>query len=993
VTQIKTLFFIPILCAFLNTFGQPDYSSMDIKKPAKYENSKLGAEKTDETKFKTLRHFIQNTVSHFNYYYNANLKLNEIVARARAQNKDDYTKLLSFYDYSLEVTSKDKKNLDSIIMKVTGGILNHDLRNDWVDNLYMLMGKAYYYRKQLDSAYITFQFVNYAFSPKEEGGYDIPIGSNVSSEKTGNSLIVATKEKSNIVKKTFSLPPSRNESFIWQIKTYIARGLYAEASGLMELMKQDPQFPKRLYPDLEEVEALSFYSQHIYDSTARHLINMLPYETDLTEKYRWEYLVAQLYEETKNREKAQEYYKKTYEHTFDPVMEVYARLYYIRQNKVVDDKMIQQNIDALMSMVKKARFENYRDIIYYAAAQIELERKNKTGAIAMLLKCVKYAIPENQQRSKAFLQLGNLYYSDKIFRKARNYYDSVDASDHSAVEDPLTFVEKRKTLDHIILEMDIIDRQDSLQRLAAMPKAERDAYLMKILKQMRRQQGLSEEENYSGGVSFNNNNAPADIFGSSGGNTDWYFYNSALKSRGYTDFRSRWGNRQNSDFWQVSSKAGIFGSNANNKSADSAAEQQAAASAKSMTLDALLKGLPLTAEKLKKSNDSVEHAQFEIGSSFQDGLSEYLTAIGFYDSLLKRFPQTRLQEQTLFNMFYCYKKLGDEQNAQRILKLMEQLYPNGKLTNKAAYPDAYKKAEEAPRVEATRRYENIYNAFIEGRFEEAMANKKQADSAYGEKFWTPQLLFIEGVYFVRAQADSLAKVEFSNLIRKYPKTPMAAKAQTFLDVLSRRRQIEDYLTKLQVERAKDDSIVYTEDKPATTRPTITYVPLPDSLRNKRLVKTDTSHVAIANQQKIDSARLISQQLANLKSPFAYAPAKGQTVSLLLNKVDPVYVNEAKNAFNRYNQENYYNLTLDIQIISLNDTMKIVAISGFGNSDTAMSYIEKARKMAPMDIIPWLPQGKYSILIISYDNMELLKANKDIMGYKKFLNASYPGKFQ
>jgi len=38
---------------------------------------------------------------------------------------------------------------------------------------------------------------------------------------------------------------------------------------------------------------------------------------------------------------------------------------------------------------------------------------------------------------------------------------------------------------------------------------------------------------------------------------------------------------------------------------------------------------------------------------------------------------------------------------------------------------------------------------------------------------------------------------------------MAAKAATLLDVLSRRRQIEDYLTKLQVTRKSDDDMVDT----------------------------------------------------------------------------------------------------------------------------------------------------------------------------------------
>jgi len=56
----------------------------DLKKPPKYENRTLGYEKTTETKFKTPRRFIQNTITHYNFYYNADIKLNQVVARATA---------------------------------------------------------------------------------------------------------------------------------------------------------------------------------------------------------------------------------------------------------------------------------------------------------------------------------------------------------------------------------------------------------------------------------------------------------------------------------------------------------------------------------------------------------------------------------------------------------------------------------------------------------------------------------------------------------------------------------------------------------------------------------------------------------------------------------------------------------------------------------------------------------------------------------------------
>ena len=64
--------------------------------------------------------------------------------------QDDYSKLLSYYPYNLENTASQTSELDSVIYKSTAGILIHDLRTDWVDNLYFLIGKSYYYKKDFD---------------------------------------------------------------------------------------------------------------------------------------------------------------------------------------------------------------------------------------------------------------------------------------------------------------------------------------------------------------------------------------------------------------------------------------------------------------------------------------------------------------------------------------------------------------------------------------------------------------------------------------------------------------------------------------------------------------------------------------------------------------------------------------------------------------------------------------------------------------------------
>jgi outer membrane protein assembly factor BamD (BamD/ComL family) len=1046
----------------------------DLKKPQKWENRTLASETSNNgKKFRKFRHFVQNNITHYNYYYNANEKIKLVLAKAKAQFKDDYTTLLPFYNFTQDATAAQKKELDSVVYKCTMGILIHDTRNDWTDNLYLLMGESYFYKKFYDSAYITFQFINWAFAPKEKDGYFIPIGSNYNKEEGGNADKVSTAEKRKPLEKAFDLPaPSRNDALIWKVRTYLAKGLYTDAAALMEVLDHDPLFPARLRPSLAEVRALYYYQQGTYDSTAYFLTRALPAAETHVEYARWEYLIAQCYERTGNSYEAKTFYERVVRDTYDPVLDIYARLNAIRQNKEGGAGYIDKNIEALAKMAKKDRFEAYRDIIYYTAAQMELERHNRPGAINFLQLCVRNSLINGAQRTKAFLQLANLTFEDKNYRSAKRLYDSVNMFELTSQGGDISWLNDRKAaLAVIVAQLQVMDRQDSLQRIAAMPPAQRDAYLKKLARTLRRLQGLRDEGEDESGVATNTQNKNVnDMFASqSGGNAaDWYFNNANLKAKGYTDFRNRYGNRQNVDNWEIASLArnNLTANTRNNTGFDSAS--RAGTKPAGIDFKSLLAGLPLTPDKIKKSNDSIENALFLLGKTYQEGIQDYHFAINSYDTLLTKFPATGKQEQTLLNLYYCYTKLGDQADADRMLELLKQRFPKGAFTAKAINPDSVAEAEGSLKVNATHQYEKIYEDFIEGRFGEAIGQKKIADSLYGDKYWTPQLLYIESVYFIRSNQDPQAKAVLQSIINKFPHTPMSDKANTMLDVLNRRRQIEDYLTRLQIKKAEDTAVAAgnfpsaakpqdnrqrmvrndsnllkadsTSDwakakaKEVTlSRDTTAKQPVvapSDMLRvnanNMKAITMDAQQLnRLRKQQDSIQAAMVknaadSQRIAQLKaaadsiqnavdkiksdtaqlaarlrtmnSVFALNPDAPHSVAIIMNKVDPVYVSEARNAFNGYNQENFYNLQLTAENSSIDDSVKMLVIGSFPTDKDALTYLNNVKALAPRQIIPWLPADKYTFVIISRANLQLLLSNKDLNAYRQFLNAAYPGKF-
>lgn len=955
-------------------FGQLGIS-FNIKKPKEYDERTLRSEKSDQKKFTLPRRFIQNTVTHYNYYYNANLKLNEVLERAKLAFTDDYSKLLPFYNYSLDVTAADSIQLDSITYKASSGIALHDLRNDWVDNLYLLWGASFYLQKKFDSAYLMFQFINYAFAAKEKDGYYKTIGSG----RDGNSaLSISTAEKKSLLKKVFSEPPSRNDAFIWQIRNHLALDEMAEAASLIVALRTDPLFPKRLINDLHEVQALWFYKQSMWDSAATHLEQALSNATNKQEMARWEYLTAQLYELSKNYTLAEKYYGKVSGHTIDPILDIYARLASIRVNKNDGERTIEKNVAELVKMAKRDKYVDYRDIIYYMAAQMQLEGRNYDEAIALLKKSTEFASNNAAQRNKAFLQLAELTYQREQYRLSYNFYDSLNLGDPS-ITNPEEITARKKALAILATSLETIERQDSLQRVAAMPEEERKEFVKKIVRQLRKAQGLKEEGSYNPPATI----ATPSLFPTPGNapKGEWYFYNAAAKSRGQAEFKSRWGNRPNIDNWRRSASIIAGVQNNNNNPLQNTDRNVNQGGSNEITFDGLYANLPLTPDQLKISNDSLSTALFALGKVYIQEIENCGRGTETLEQLRTRYPDFKPMDEVLFNLYYCYNKSGESAKAAAVKKLMADKYGSSNFTT-IVTTGKNPQAKNA-NADATRTYEGIYDLFIEGKFDQAVREKKTADSIYGKNYWTPQLLYIEAVYYIKQRNDSTAVTVLNNITSQFPGTPLAAKATNLLDVLSRRAQIEEELRNLVVTRATDSTTgrFYTP-------PPVVKKPVADTL-NKTVtnpVVTNTN----PTRPVVDSAA--TRPVVKNNTMFTHAAGDPHYVVLVLNKVDPVFVNEARNAFSRYNKDTYYNKNFSLDLFPLDNDNKLLMIAPFATAQDAMTYIDKAQPRTQDEILPWLKGGKYSYLIMTDANFNLLKENKDLDTYRKFLNQYYPGRF-
>jgi len=737
------------------------------------------------------------------------------------------------------------------------------------------------------------------------------------------------------------------------------------------------------------------------------------------EHARWEYLIAQLYEKADRRDLARTFYERAIKHTLDPVLDVYARLNAIKQN-AADSAAIKKNIETLTKMGRKGRFTKYRDIVYYAAAQMELERNNSAGARAFLLKSTAAAGENlnNTQRTKSFLALGDLSFKERAYADAKRFYDSVNISD-AGIPNPEALAKRKDALGPIVLQLDIIHRQDSLQALAAIPEAERLALLKKMVRQYRKQQGLKEEETDDNSAKrMSNEQAPTDLFASQS-KGDWYFANPSLKSKGFNTFETIWGNRANVDNWRRKADGDQAAKGMAQRG--SGAAEQSGENSGIATVESLLQGIPLTPEKMELSNDSIGNAQLDLGILYINSLEEYIPAIEVLEQFTKEHIYSSRIPEALYYLYYCYQKTGREADAETALQDMKSKYAGTKFERQLN--NALTGEEAAHSAEVTRNYEHIYTLFIEGAFDEALALKKITDSAYGTTYWTPRLLYIEAVYYLKQGMDAEAKKTLDKIIEVFPKDPLSTRAQSILEVLGRRKEIEEYLTRLKIERINEDSVAIINQptaRPQRKEPVVR--PAPDSAQRKPDINREPAPDAQTGpEQKDREIAAAARDSSAAKEPakdtpspapgvaamqdsvyappgqpataFRFNPQGPHCVIIVLHKVDPVYATESRNAFDRYNKENYYNTPIEITNQSLNDSIKLTVMKGFENAATALTYMEKTQAVAATRIIPWLPAGKYSFIIVSEQNLETLKANQDMNAYRSFLNHYYPDNFK
>lgn len=833
--------------------------------------------------------------THYNGYFNGNESMKEGVAQIRLQHKDDYNKILPVFQYGDQsVASGANSYMDVAIKKASVQIQKHTMfirgqeQNRWVDDCWLLIGKAHFYKMEYELAMQNFDFV-----------------------------VARYKQQS-----------SRFDALLWKIRTNNQLKKFDDNEALIGLLqnsigsRQSNPAIKRMFP---LVKADFFLQQGNLEGAIEPLKEAVRLNWNKQVKTRTLYILAQVYQQLDRCDEAAPLFKKVvkmnppYEMAFNAKINM-ARCFSARKG---DARTIRKY---LAKMIRDEKNKEYLDQVYFALAEVYMKESNDTMAMKNLKLSVASSTTNQNQKAISSLLLADLHFKYENYPDAQAYYDSAVTYLQKDFPNYDQLMKKHDILSRLVANIIIVQTQDSLQKLALMPAGERQRVVNSIIAEINRKEqeekAKEAQQNQNLGFLEMENRQLNQMQKST---SEWYFDNPSTRSFGYSEFRSKWGDRPLEDMWRISSKRGSEGlMSPEELLADSLRKD----SLKNVTAnlknpDFYLKNIPLTPEALETSHLKVEKALYSMGYIYYHDLADLDKSVESFDLQIKRYPKGEYIPPAYYQLYQVYTQWGFNDKAARYKNLLAQDYPDHEYTQILADPDYFVK--RAKIVNAHKAYYgDAWALFEEGKYQPA---RVKCDSALADPSYSdvhPRFSLLKAMIAGKVEGKPAYILALEGTSTQYQKSSEGIYAA---ELLSQLRQ--------------------------------------DTLKPESST-TETG-------DKIDY------------SIYSFSSGKTHMVLIIVDtkfgKTDRV-----KNKVADFNRKSFSTKNLNVTNTILSGAIEMITVSSFTDTKDAMIYYDALK--AGNIIGGKDAEGQSTVLPISSDNYPIFFKDKDLEKYQAFFKDHY-----
>ncbi len=838
----------------------------------------------------------------YNGYFNARESYRDGLRRLSSLHEDNYENVLSIFKYGSEQQMGSiSSNMDIAYQKASTAIRRHSMNirgveyNRWIDDSYYLIARSHYFRRDFNLAILTFEYIIRQ--------YDSPL---------------------------------KYKSKIWVAKSYIQTGQYNNALLALERAtrnKEEGLLDNEALLLYHMVYADYFLQQQNHLDASSHLERAAKLSRNRNQRTRLTYILAQTYHMERNYAAAQQTYARVLRLNpgFEMAFQARINMAMAFDTESGDAKLI---LSELEGMLRDSKNREFRDQIYYALAQFSMRQRNTGKAIEYYNLALENHRGNNSQKGLSFLRLGEIYFDKKEYRQAARLYDSTMVYLSREYPDHQSAGKRNVLLRELAGYMRVIEREDSLQRLAGLSASDRNVILDQIIEDIQEQERMERELEQERArmrqdmARHGRSRGQMDGTGEGG----WYFYNPSAMSFGRNEFFAKWGERELEDLWRISNKRTMaFG-----EMDDFDMEGDEIPAGGRITRASLMENIPTTPEKMQASNARLARAYYNQGIIFKDRLIDTESAINSFETLLSRFPES---EHKLYSAYFLYTIYNTAANTNRALVYKNMIikdFPDTDFAKILSDPN-YAENVRIRQDRVKHIYKQAYQAYLNGNYEVASDYVHQADT-------------------LERSLEQAA--QFS-----YLKALIVGKTSDTFDFVESLTYVKENFEGTNVHEPASNLLAYLGSSGMVTE-----TDAPESRERRRTGDP-------VNDEKVDFME---------KSPFVYRPESVHFYVLVVNTRN-LQIRQLRADINEFNRDSYSENDLNLSTLFFDERRQLVTITNFPDADKAMAYGDLLNEtLTKKEHDP----AHYNGFIISVDNYPVFYQERKLEEYLQFYKIAY-----
>ena len=585
---------------------------------------------------------------------------------------------------------------------------------------------------------------------------------------------------------------------LWVARAYMEMGWQYEAEDMLSKVQADNL--KRKHASLYASTTADIKLRGKQWKEAMPFVKLaLPDEPRKGSRARFAYVLGQLYEMDGKPADAYDAYKKCTK-LYPPLpMDFNAR---IRMALVSGNQ--KKSLRVLSRMTKNYKYHEHLDVLFGAVGDIYMSRRDTVHALENYEQAIEKSEKNGIDKATVLLKAGDIYYEQRNYAKAAPCYSeaiTILPAESDAYQRLRVLSE---VLDELSVEYNMVQLQDSLQRLSTLSEEEQMKIAEQIVADLRKAEAEDsakaaqrERENRDKGLNSVNTSKMIGNPTFGGAKAEWYFYNAQLMRNGKQEFARRWGNRPLEDNWRRRSKASsndwMPTDSGDEAEADLAAGQTDSIAADSTVVEKprvtdiydpvyYVQQIPHTPEEFALSDSAIADALFKMIFIYKDKLHDTLQAEATFEQFTQRFPQDKRCVELYYMRYLDALKDNQPDEAELARQAILSKYPDSKHAAVVANPQYFAQLRQMA-IEEDSLYESTYNAFRDGKFAIVKANTKHAEQNYPLSPLMPRFLFLNAVAKARTEGKEAFAESLRDMIAHYPDSELAAMSRDMLAML------------------------------------------------------------------------------------------------------------------------------------------------------------------------------------------------------------------